>query len=107
MHSILKKTVKDQYDILCFVLHTSLILWIRPVSLIELFYSTAKPEVMEFDKLRSKVEGETAVIECNVTGYPIPEITWYRQLEDTGTLLLLLLLHLYVRTCIFERFDVD
>ena len=60
---------------------------------------------MEFEKLRSKVEGETAVIECNVTGYPIPEITWYRQLEDTG-MLLLLLLHLYVRTCIFERFDV-
>ena len=55
--------------------------------------------------MRSKVEGETAVIECNVTGYPIPEITWYRQLEDTG-MLLLLLLHLYVRTCIFERFDV-
>ena len=54
---------------------------------------------MEFEKLRSKVEGETAVIECNVTGYPIPEITWYRQLEDTGMplLLLLLLLHLYVR----------
>ena len=53
---------------------------------------------MEFEKLRSKVEGETAVIECNVTGYPIPEITWYRQLEDTGMLLLLLLLllHLYV-----------
>ena len=50
---------------------------------------------MEFEKLRSKVEGETAVIECNVTGYPIPEITWYRQLEDTG-MLLLLLLHLYV-----------
>ena len=57
---------------------------------------------MEFEKLRSKVEGETAVIECNVTGYPIPEITWYRQLEDTG-MLLLLLLHLV--TCIFERFD--
>ena len=55
--------------------------------------------------MRSKVEGETAVIECNVTGYPIPEITWYRQLEDTG-MLLLLLLHLYVRTCILERFDV-
>ena len=55
--------------------------------------------------MRSKVEGETAVIECNVTGYPIPEITWYRQLEDTG-MLLLLLLHLYVRTCRFERFDV-
>mgnify|MGYP001796879046 CR=1 FL=1 len=74
--------------------------------LLSYFDFTAKPEVMEFDKLRSKVEGETAVIECNVTGYPIPEITWYRQLEDTGTLLLLLLLHLYVRTCIFERFDV-
>ena len=60
---------------------------------------------MQFEKLRSKVEGETAVIECNVTGYPIPEITWYRQLEDTG-MLLLLLLHLYVHTCIFGRFDV-
>lgn len=30
------------------------------------------------------MEGETAMIVCNVTGYPMPEITWWRQLEDTS-----------------------
>jgi len=42
-----------------------------------------KPKVQEFEKLRSKVEDETAVIECNVTGSPTPEITWSKKLEGS------------------------
>lgn len=40
------------------------------------------PTVQPVTKMRSKVEGDKASILCNVTGFPIPDITWYRMLEE-------------------------
>lgn len=43
-----------------------------------------RPDVEPIEKLRSRVEDETATIECKVSGFPVPQITWLVRSEESG-----------------------
>lgn len=43
------------------------------------------PHVKKFDKSKNLVQGDPLVLECNAWGSPLPEITWYKQLEEDGS----------------------
>lgn len=57
--------------------HTIFFLNISNTLYIKIFLDVA-PKIENFNEYTELVEGQTAILSCNVTGNPMPSVIWYK-----------------------------